>query len=196
MTFRRRRLALLAAAVAVAAANGPAAAAPPELQGLTCGYTFASTPAGWAGEIDGGPIAAVSADVASLTLTCSIVAGPSYGHGDAPVVTASASGSQAAVLPPTPFAGPLPGRTLGMCTRVSLTMRDGTTHELYYDADREEFTTDPGVSCATVEQPCSSTQRCSPIQEPELVDPIVCPILAVVLPPDGDVDGVWNCPPY
>jgi len=30
----------------------------------------------------------------------------------------------------------------------------------------------------------------------EFVDPLACPLLALVFPPDGDVPGAWDCPPY
>lgn len=200
-----KRLAGLAAAAVVAVAGGPAAAAPPLVEGVTCGYTFVRAPGGgWVGEIDGGPVAAVSADVASLTLTCSIVAGPSYGYDDPPLATASATGPGVAAIPPTPFAGMLPDRTLGVCTHVSLTMRDGATHELYYDGERGEFTTGSGARCAVPTAPCTTSgQRCSPDQTlPMLVDltrSVLCPVLALALPPDGDVppgDALYDCPPY
>ena len=43
-----------------------------------------------------------------------------------------------------------------------------------------------------VEFPCHE-----PIHELELLlDSVVCPVLAVVFPPQGDVPGVWDCPPY
>jgi hypothetical protein len=29
-----------------------------------------------------------------------------------------------------------------------------------------------------------------------LIDSIVCPIYAVVFPPEGDIPGIWDCPPY
>ena len=29
-----------------------------------------------------------------------------------------------------------------------------------------------------------------------LVDSIVCPILTWIFPPDGDIEGIWDCPPY
>lgn len=27
-------------------------------------------------------------------------------------------------------------------------------------------------------------------------DPLVCPVLATMFPPEGDIPGVWDCPPY
>ena len=30
----------------------------------------------------------------------------------------------------------------------------------------------------------------------EHVDPVVCPALSALFPPDGDVPDVWDCPPY
>jgi hypothetical protein len=28
------------------------------------------------------------------------------------------------------------------------------------------------------------------------LDPIICPVLAIVYPPEGDIPGIWDCPPY
>lgn len=32
--------------------------------------------------------------------------------------------------------------------------------------------------------------------DPTPVDPIVCPVIVPVFPPEGDIPGVWDCPPY
>ena len=29
-----------------------------------------------------------------------------------------------------------------------------------------------------------------------LIDALSCPVLAIMFPPEGDVPGLWDCPPY
>lgn len=42
--------------------------------------------------------------------------------------------------------------------------------------------------------PCELAESlCNLLQE---VDLIVCPIFAILYPPEGDIPGVWDCPPY
>lgn len=35
-----------------------------------------------------------------------------------------------------------------------------------------------------------------PVATADANDPLVCPVLALMYPPDGDIPCVWDCPPY
>lgn len=62
---------------------------------------------------------------------------------------------------------------------------------LYWDDDAEDWSGDPDVACYI---PPDGGPDPEPIER--LLDQLVCPVLALVYPPEGDIPGVWDCPPY
>jgi hypothetical protein len=199
-----RRALLGLAALLLAGTALPGHAATPLAVDL-CGWASITDPTSvdrQVGEIHGGPMVATAVDPAAglvlVTLTCSLRTGPyTATHLDPVAASASASGFGIAVLPPTPVAYPAaPDAFVSVCTDVVLADGAGSTH-YYWDAWVQEFSTDPSVPCTGAE--CLSTE-CGPSGQvdrllADAVDPVVCPVLAMPFPPDGDND-VWECPPY
>jgi hypothetical protein len=72
---------------------------------------------------------------------------------------------------------------------------DGLTH--YWDDHLSEWSLDATVACGL-----SIPDNPSPTPLPLLMDSIVCPLFAIVFPPEGDIvlpepiGAVWDCPPY
>lgn len=189
-----RRYAAVAALLAATAT--PAGAAGAELAGPTCSMSSFSGTAntGYLVVVDGGPIAVTGSDEpVSVTLTCSVMAGYNGDHTRDPLAVVSATGDGVAVVPPTPVFIEDPQDVIGTCTSVTLVERDGDTTTLYHDDYGPGFSTDPTV-------PCGALPLCSGCglydQVWNAVDAAVCPVLAQAFPPDGDVDGLYACPPY
>ncbi len=219
-------LATLAVAVVppAARANGPT------LGGALCRYetvVVQSAPDYDIGVVTGGPIAAATlvtfleggyrdlmANPVSVTLICSVRTGVTgFTYADPPEASVSTSGPAVAVVPPTPLTIYRPfTEYLGTaCTEVVLRDAYGATQHLYWDTWAQQFSTDPGTSCAVVSCPASarSYDPCHGASDDVLdavvgvlddADDILCSELAHVYPPDGDVwvgdVFIWDCPPY
>jgi hypothetical protein len=202
------------AVLALLLAPLPAHAAPQVTQ-PACSFVSTAEPTDpgtQAGEISGGPVTAYDLDVPLgnpvwVALICSLHTGWNVTHDTPAVASATGVGPGVAVLPPTPVtypAGPLDNVTL--CGEVAVTGAGGATTRLYWDDQAGAWTTDPTSSCG---QDFCETTDCGPM--PDLVgqvidavndltiavvDPVVCPVLAQAAPPEGDLEYVWDCPPY
>ena len=220
-----RTLSIAAAVVALAFGPvAPAGAEPPAVHGPLCHF-YSTSP----GVFTGGPVAVVAGDPSgnpvSVTLTCSIRSGATH---TAPVIaSASASGTSVVTLPPTPFDWDVePDTVVSLCTALTVVDAHGETHRLYWNpysgGGDGRFSTSDTAACdlpCTLEYPSSCTPPCEDdaIQLHcivpavldlvdavfiDVVDPAVCPVLAQMFPPEGDVDypvlgdPLWDCPPY
>jgi hypothetical protein len=180
-------------------APAPAHAAPPG--GLRCGYTTFTdlrdeTGRTTFGELEGGPIL-LDSDPAGQpvwgSLTCTFQLYPNVRHSDADLFRASSTVTPGvAYLAPAAYrleADPLD--PLMLCSQVDLVGRGS----LYWDSPTQTWSADPDATCA---DPWEGEGDPPPDDQIfyEVVDPAVCPPLATVVPPEGDVDNVYDCPPY
>ncbi len=190
-------IALLLAAVAPHAG----AAEPAAPTGFACGFAATADPERadwWVGEVDGGPLTVPGSE--RVTLRCSIQLG--WLTHDAPdLVSVSASGDGSAgvaVVPPTVFRYTDPhDDVVAVCSEVTVVEAGGATRTLYRDHHSGDWTTDPRSTCDFMSTVCPTTTRghdyCRDPFEP---DSTLCPVLATAFPPEGDVPGLWDCPPY
>ena len=207
-----------AAAVALAVVPGAPAGAAPAADGRRCTFASVTNPSGSGdvqlGEINGGPV--VVADLSDLlanpvtvTLTCTIQVHPNWTHAGADAVSVSASGAVAVTLPPTVASYVAPeGYPVFLCTELTVTDARGATHHLYWDGSAKEYSASDAATCIDHLDPEIFPGPLGPVFDlldrvfRDVVDPAVCPQLAAVFPPDGDVDypvlggPFWDCPPY
>ena len=191
-----RRAVPLALALLAAAAVPPAAAEPG--QGVLCGYSLllddpVADGVRLSGEIDGGPVV-LAADGAPATgrIVCSLQVDAARHDAADLVRVASATTPGAAWLPPTTFAATVPDDAYVFhCTEVQVD--GGGTY--YWDADGRRWTTDATAPCDDMHPDGEPGQPGQELFE-EVVDPVVCGPMAALLPPEGDIDGLWDCPPY
>ena len=192
-----RRLLTLTALALAALPAAPAAAADPD--GLHCGF---STMTDWTtgqsyAEFDAGPIV-LDPDPAGQpvwgSVTCTLVDGRSH---DSRVIGTASSETTPVVAALEPTLVPVEWAdddVLSICVSVEIVGRG----RLYYDPEMAGgdggWTTDPAASCDLVFGPAEPLPLVDDAEE--LVDSIVCPLLAVAFPPQGDVPGIWDCPPY
>jgi hypothetical protein len=196
VTMRRSVLPLLAA-LCLASFATPAFADAPLTDGVLCSLASVADPTAPAGTqfgvLDGGPVVMTEQDGTTPetgTLTCRIqvdVANHTgwgwavWGHGTG-VLTAGPS----VVSYPT-------GSNVYLCAEFS-DDSDGVTY--YWDANASRWSTNASVSCGL------AYGSDDPTEEAVLVDSIICPVLALAFPPEGDVTlrapvgTVWDCPPY
>ena len=137
--------------------------------------------------IEGGPLVLVDADgtVRTATLTCTVLAA-----GVAHAASATGTGAVALVPAVLPWSEPLDGTWL--CTEVGYA--GGPT--LYWHSSNDptvngHWTTDPDA-------PCAEQGYAAPGDPAEPVEYVLlqhCALLAVLLPPDGDVPELADCPP-
>ena len=80
------------------------------------------------------------------------------------------------------------------CTRASV---NGGPYR-YYDANQRVFTDDPTAPCLPDAQSNPAVQAAKDAAEPlkQLGDAVLCPLLALAFPPEGDIPPVQDCPPY
>ena len=138
--------------------------------------------------LDGGPLvlpdsAGSPSNPGSATLRCRVQANhPVHLAGEGPQV--SGHGSGVVTVPATNVVlAAAPGDVLYLCAAV--TYDAGPT--FYYDARHDEWSTSSSVPC---------DDGTNPELDDEDIDPVLCPLLAALLGGDGDLPGVWNCPPY
>jgi hypothetical protein len=194
---RRGALAVTTLALATALPAAPAAAADPA--GVRCGLSTWTNPFDpdrtW-GEFDAGPLV-LDADPAAQpvrgSVTCTLVDGF---HHDSPVLASATSRTTPGVvaLEPT-FASFHWSETaiLSVCTSVDVAGRDRLHHDPTL-GDDGGWTADATARCQPVFGPAEPLPLVDDVWL--LLDSIVCPALAVAFPPQGDVPGVWDCPPY
>ncbi len=211
-----KKLALAAiVATTLAGSFTGTAVAGPEADGPTgflCGFSSITNPNAEAntqtGEIDGGPLVVTTGEgattaPASGTLTCTIQVGANSTHAgaDAPGGKVSANGTGVVVIPPSVVSyTAAPEQAVYLCSQFTYT--GGGT--VYFHADNDDDpSTDTGHWSADANSECglaisaSTPEEPGPVNELELlIDSLICPTLKTLLPPDGDVAGVWDCPPY
>lgn len=194
-------------AVAAAAVGGLqlGAVAPAEAQtGFLCGFASITDPTVegdvQTGEINGGPLAAADTDnpgeeAATIAIRCTIqvgAQGATHAGADAYAAT-SPTNPGVAVLPAHQFTYVAPsGSPVYLCSSAIV---NGQIR--YWDSVNDPVDTTDGGWQTTSGHDCllAISQEVDPGDGSEL-DPIICPPLALVLGSDGDIEGVWNCPPY
>jgi hypothetical protein len=182
-------------------ATVPAHAAAPSGPGAVCQFSSTTDPTVegdvQTGQISGGPLVTVNVDSTnptasgpqSGTLHCWVqvasdvpTSGPGVsGHGTGVVTAGPAQITYTATV----------DQNVYLCSTWT-DDADGVTY--YFNDTTSDFS-------ATV-SPCglavsASTPAEDPLAEQEkLLDTIICPVLAIVFPPEGDIAGIWDCPPY
>ena len=182
---------LAGATLLCSALTGTASAAPDPVG--TCGYSAISDP-----QVEGSMTAKVQAVVLltddtyphvlhSGSVTCTLRSGWTHVDGDELAVVPGPVATGVAVAAGTATFAVERDEFVSICTRVDLL--DGTT--LYWDGENGTWSTSANVPC--------SPPRAEPVPGgtvlDELVAVVVCPILASLLPPDGDIPGIVDCPP-
>ena len=197
-----RRLLTSAAVLAAALPATSATAAPATpYEASLCGWASLTDPRDGAGGrqvgyLDGGPVLLDGGGaVRTGRLACSLQVNAER-HADPDAVRVTSETTPLVVaLPPTPIEYEIgDGDYLSWCTEVQVD-GDGT---YYWDGVDEAWTTDPSAPCDNHVH----TPEFDPVGDlndavfVRHVDPLLCPVLAAAYPPEGDVPGVWECPPY
>ena len=178
----------------------PASATP---VGRPCSFTSVTDPTvengqTQAGQINGGPVTDDTAVAPTITLTCTIQVGAANAsHGGADSFALSNTGTGAAsVAGQASYVSP-EGQPVYLCTEATV---NGTAY--YYDSDTGTWTTDSSVRCGEAIQQEIFPGPLAPVIDAinqiliDVVDPAICPVLATLFPPEGDVPPLWDCPPY
>ena len=183
-----RKVFVAVCALGAAAGFVPASATARTI-GYTCGFIVNEVPRSHhtnVGEIDGGPLVVVDADGIPLTATliCSIHLTPNYTYADPAVVTVtSLTTTGVVVVPPTPVSFEATQSDIAvLCTQLDIV--GGPT---YYNAPDGSWSTDPATECAFPVGPGGP-------EFGKVVKDKTCPVLAIVLPPEGD-GLIFDCPP-
>lgn len=187
---------LVVVALAAAAAPLPPAVAAEGPVGAGCRFdndtgTKIPEDESQTGRLYGGPY------LGTGTLTCSIQ-NDSTLHSGTDLAAASASGEDVVVLSPTRVWYQSPDHIrITVCT--SFTPAGGPT---LYRVPGGAWSEDPETPCAAPEP----FDRVDLWETGETVDAVLCPVLVTAAPtlsglgvdvePDGDVAGLWDCPPY
>lgn len=124
-------------------------------------------------------------------LTCTVQVG-GVTHDGSDAVSRRANGTDVVVLLPeiTSFVAP-EDVPLYLCAEF-WSSRDGRT--VYWDGYSQTWSSSPYADCDLLSG--FDTRDTSDPVFYEFVDPWVCPAIAFMLPPDGDIPGVYDCPPY
>ena len=146
------------------------------------------------GEISAGPVTLLDSNgnVRSGTLTCTIQLNSAIHNGTSnDAVSVSAHGTGVVAMPPTVVsfqAGD--DQPVYLCTQFTYD-GDVTLYHRSTSGSRlaGSWSTDPNSTCRRVTMTTFGDAV-------DLVDSVICPPLALVLPPQGDVPGIWDCPPY
>lgn len=196
--MRNRVLAVLSGATLLASSMTGTAAAAVEPEGVLCGYSSLTHPSSYDtqyAEVDAGPLTLVDhADPSAVvwgSVTCTVQF--EERHGTTANDQASLTGS---VTPGVVHvAGTVAFRytdfeTVYVCTRVDVL--DGPP--LYWDEETDGWSTSDTAACASNVYDPDDPHAGDEIGP--LVDSVVCEAFEVVFPPEGDIDGIWDCPPY
>ena len=157
------------------------------------------------GQTNGGPVTDDTSVGATITLTCTIQVGAANNtHAGADAVALSNTGTGAALLAGQMSYVSPEGQPVYLCTQVSV---NGTTY--YWDASATGVHPNLPGNWSSTGGLCNEAIRQEIFPGPfaplldivdpiltGIVDPVVCPVLAVLFPPEGDITGVWDCPPY
>lgn len=155
-----------------------------EAYGLTCGMvTVSDAPGSQTGIVVG---AAVTVPATNVDVTCTVQVGTlndTHDKPDAASLTRSGNGV-VVVADLISYAAP-EDADVYLCTKWRMAGVD-----YFYDAAAKVFSTSGTVECVLA----TSQELDAPLAA--VADPIACPLLALALPPHGDVPAVWDCPPY
>lgn len=199
-----RRTALLGLLASLAFA--PAAHAFPAPAGALCGVATANSapaPGTQNGFVLSGPVAMRDSNpriVHTGYVACAVQVNAAA-HSAADVcATATLIGPVSAVLPPVPCSYPATANdTVYVCTSVHITGQPA----LYYDDTAGVWSTSSAAPCAPAtrlrcdnSEPACATANGVLTPVKDTLDQLLCPPLALVFPPQGDVPPVWDCPPY
>jgi hypothetical protein len=205
--------ALALAGVVSTFAATPARADAPIGAGLICQFATVvdptAEPGTQSGELSGGPVLLTEQDgftPETGTLTCRVQVGTSDHTGSGPAVSGHGTG---AITAGPAVVNILANADVYLCSEFT-DDSDGVTY--YWDAVAGEWSADPNTPCEpSFPLDCAD---CPPYirdllrdlfnlsssldsdTRKRLLDSILCPILAQVFPPEGDIPGVWDCPPY
>ena len=192
-----RKLLIAGLVAGTALTFAPAAYAAPDPSGILCGFSSTTDPqveGSQTGEVDAGPILLGDDTdptvVYSGSVTCTIqVNAATHAGADACAVTGP-NGTAVIAAAGTCTYATTSGDNVYLCTQVNI---DGGPTLYFADSNdplvEGEWSTDPNSACglATSVDP-------GPIGGE--LDPLLCPILAILFPPEGDILNIWDCPPY
>ena len=192
------RAAYVAAALSVIVGFGtggaPAQADAPETVGVICAFAPLVDPSPQEGtrlaELSGGPVLLTEADgvtPARGTVICRIQV---YGSTQGPNVAARGTGAFVANPAVVRYAAD-DWDYVFLCSEF-VDDKDGVRY--YWDDELGEWSTSPATPCSLTNARSASDDDPEPIEY--VIDSVVCPIFALVFPPEGDIERVWDCPPY
>lgn len=200
--MKRATLAMAFALLVLPVTAPPALADMAEPFGSVCGFSSATDPqveGSQTSEVVGGPL--VITDDAGIPLTgemfCTIQVNASTHAGpDACSLQGPTTPAVVAVTGTCTYAAS-PDDNVYLCTEIWVYYHG---HKTLWWADSN----DPLVEGRWSEDPNSSCALATTVNGPDgaEVDPIVCPILALAFPPEGDIGLrepiglLWDCPPY
>ena len=201
------RAAYLATALSVVVGLGmvvsAARADAPVTDGLICRYTQIPDP--WPapgterGRLEGGPVRFTEAPEGTTpqqgTLFCRVQvvdAFTSDHNGSGPTVTGHTNADGLATAGPADITINRSGtQNVFLCSEFH---DDASGVTYYWDGDLSEWSTLSTVHC---EISITGDDGSGPSDLEILIGSIVCPVLKLVFPPEGDVlSGTWDCPPY
>jgi hypothetical protein len=159
-----------------------------EAYGLTCGMVTATdNPGSQYGVVVG---AAVTVPTTHIDVTCTVQVGTVNNTHDKPDTAVATASGEGIALVANSVTYPAPeDADVYLCTMWRFA---GTDY--FFDAAAGVFSTSGTVACELATQ----LEVDSPIVTDltEILDPTLCPLLAAVFPPEGDIPGIWDCPPY
>ena len=200
-----RRIVLVLLSVA-ALVGTPAVADPPgATDGVLCySADVRDDDAGddtYEGVLGGGPVVIRREDgmLESGMLVCRLQVGVRNHDGSGPEVSAFGpgvfSGAPSSITYSTKDNDPTDGDPVYLCSEFQL---DFFT-KYYWDSAARRWSTNSSVPCLKAFGSYDPNAEPSPTQV--FLDSILCPILAIVFPPEGDIvlpviGTIWDCPPY
>ena len=172
--------------------------------GRECSFTSVTDPTvengqTQAGQINGGPIGDLNQPTATVTLTCTIQVGAANStHAGADAVALSGTGTGfASVAGQASYTSP-EGQPVYLCTQATI---NGTTY--YLDETNSEWTFNSSAGCGEAISQEILPGPLAPVFTivdqlfVDVIDPTICPTLATLFPPEGDIPELgWDCPPY
>ena len=196
-------LAMTATAMLIGA---PEASATPI--GRNCSFTSVTDPTvengeTQTGQINGGPITDDTQPTASIYLLCTIQVGAANStHVGADAVLLQAWGTGVAVVAGQASYVSPEGQPVYLCTEVWVADPSGHT-TLFLNSVDGTWSTSNSVPCGEAISQEILPGPFAPVIDAvnqvlvDVVDPVICPILAGQFPPEGDIPEVgYDCPPY
>ena len=200
--MRRSALALVAVAALVSTAT-PARADAPITNGLICSFATIIDPTAeegvQSGQLEGGPVLFTTGTSGNEpqqgTLVCRIQVEDAFtadhDGGSGPTVSGHTNAAGVAVAVPQIISIQRTGtQNVFLCSEF---VDDASGITYYWDDDLSEWSTLSTVHCGLS---VTGDDGSGPSDLEILIDSIICPVLALVFPPEGDIPGIWDCPPY